>query len=74
MPFRAMQMHCPGDENIIPLYRPEDKTADLDTLPSKKIDTDEKITEIKVSVAAPKSAVTPEEKRRIQREEEERNY
>ena len=26
MPFRAMRMHCPGDENIIPLYRPDEST------------------------------------------------
>ena len=29
MPFRAMRMHCPGDENSIPLYRPDDATPDL---------------------------------------------
>ena len=74
MPFRAMRMHCPGDENIIPLYRPEDTTAALETSMPEGFDTDEKITEIQVSVAAPKSDVTPEEKRRIQREEEKRNY
>ena len=74
MPFHAMRMHCPGVENIIPVYRPEDKTADLDTSTSREIDTDEKITKIQVSVAAPKSDVTPEKKRRRQREEEKRNY
>ena len=68
MPFRAMQMHCPGDKNIIPLYRPEDTTADLDTSTSKENDTEEKVTEIQVSVAAPKSDVTSEEKRRLLRE------
>jgi hypothetical protein len=28
MDFKAMQMHCPGDEKIIPLYRPENNIAD----------------------------------------------
>ena len=23
MPFHCMRMHCPGDENIIPIYRPD---------------------------------------------------
>jgi hypothetical protein len=26
--FKAMRMHCPGDENIIPIYRPEDSATD----------------------------------------------
>ena len=74
MSFCTMRMHCPGDENIIPLYRPEDTTDDLETSMPKEPGTDEQIQEIQVSVAAPKSDVTPEKKRRIQREEEERNY
>jgi hypothetical protein len=28
MEFKCMQMPCPGDENIIPLYRPEDSAPD----------------------------------------------
>ena len=28
MPFRCMRMHCPGDENIIPIYRPNDTSTD----------------------------------------------
>ena len=66
-----MRMHCPGDENIIPLYRPEDTTTDLDTSTSKTNDTAENATETQVSVAAPKSDVTSEEKRRLIREEKE---
>ena len=29
MPFRCMRMHCPGDENIIPIYRPTDTSTDV---------------------------------------------
>jgi hypothetical protein len=47
-------MHCPGDENIIPLYRPVDATPDIATSTSKASDTVENITETQVSVAAPK--------------------
>ena len=27
MEFKAFRMHCPGDENIIPLYRPRDSSG-----------------------------------------------
>ena len=54
MPFRAMRMHFPGDENIISLYRPVDATPDIATSTSKASDTVENITETQVSVAAPK--------------------
>ena len=49
-----MRMRCPGDENIIPLYRPVDATPDIATSTSKSSDTVENITETQVSVAAPK--------------------
>ena len=54
MPFRAMRMHCPGDEKIIPLYRPDDTTPDIATSTFTASDTMENLTERQVSVAAPK--------------------
>ena len=53
MPFCAMRMHCPGDENIIPLYRPDDATPDIATSTSTASDIVENIMERQVSVAAP---------------------
>ena len=54
MPFRTMRMHSAGDKNIIPIYRPEDKTTDLVPSMPKEIDIDEQVTATQVSVAAPK--------------------
>jgi hypothetical protein len=54
-------MHCPGDENIIPLYRPDDATPGIATSTSKASNIVEHITQTHVSVAAPKSDVTSEE-------------
>ena len=53
MPFRAMRMHCPGDENIIPLYRPDDATPDIATSTTTASDIVENLMERQVSVAAP---------------------
>ena len=67
-------MHCPGDENIMSIYRPEDKTADLVTSMPKEIDTDEQVTVTQVIIAAPKLEASPEQRARMQREERESNY
>ena len=58
MPFRAMRMHCPGDKNIIPLYRPDNATPYFATSASTSSETMENIEDrqtTQVSVAAPKS-------------------
>ena len=52
----------------------EATTADLDTSTSTANDTAENATTTQVSIAAPKSDVTSEEKRRLIREEKERGY
>jgi hypothetical protein len=52
--FKAMRMHCPGDENIIPLYRPEDSTEDSEFLMPRKIRHNDQFTSTTDSAAASK--------------------
>ena len=63
MPFRAMRMHCPGDENIIPIYRPDEITHDIAASTSTSSDNVVNIKDKQVSVAAPQqslvTSVTP---------------
>ena len=63
MPFRAMRMHSPGDENIIPIYRPDDTTNDVAASTSTSSVSVANIKVTQVSVPAPQtslaSSVTP---------------
>ena len=63
MPFRAMRMHCPGDENIIPLYRPDESNPDNATSASTSSGNVVNIKDKQVSVPATQpslvSSVTP---------------
>ena len=59
MPFRAMRMHCPGDENIIPIYRPDDITHDIAASTSTSRDNVENIEDKQVSVSAPQPSLAP---------------
>jgi hypothetical protein len=63
MEFKAMRMHCPNDENIIPVYRSEDSTEDSEQSTSKPN-----------SAAAPKTERSPEHRARMRRGESEREY
>ena len=71
-------MHCPGDENIIPIYRPDESTPVNVTSVSTSTANVANIKDTQVSVAAPKTdrgtAMTSEEQRRLIREEKERDY
>jgi hypothetical protein len=55
MDFKAMQMHCPGDENIIPIYLPEDSATD--SKPATTVDVGQRnhVTSKPDRSAAPKS-------------------
>ena len=57
MPFRAMRMHCPGDENIIPIYRPDETTRDIAASTSTSSDNVANIEDKQVSVDAPQPSV-----------------
>ena len=57
MPFHAMRMHCPGDENIIPIYRPDESTHDIAASTSTSSDNVENIKDKQVSVAAPQTSL-----------------
>ena len=63
MPFRAMRMHCPGDEKIIPIYRPDENTPVNETSVSMSNANVVNIKDTQVSVPAPQtrlaSSVTP---------------
>ena len=55
MPFRAMRMHCPGDENIIPIYRPDNTTHGVAASTSNVANIEDK----QVSVNAPQASLVP---------------
>ena len=74
MEFKAMRMHCPGDENIIPVYRPEDSTEDSKPSMTKAVGHNKQFTSKLDSAAASKTEGSPEYRARMQREESERDY
>jgi hypothetical protein len=45
MEFRCMRMHCPGDENIIPLHRPEESDSE------DKVESPLAVAETKISTS-----------------------
>ena len=53
MEFKAMQMHCPGDENIIPIYRPEDSD------PEPKVTSPLNIGQLEFNTTQPDLAAAP---------------
>ena len=57
MPFRAFRMHCPGDENIIPIYRPDEITHVILASTSTSSDNVENIEDKQVSVDAPQPSL-----------------
>ena len=57
MPFRCMRMHCPGDENIIPIYRPDDTTNDEAASTSSSSVSVANIEGKQVSVDSPKPSM-----------------
>ena len=59
MPFRCMRMHCPGDENIIPIYRPDDTTNDVAASTSTSSVSVANIEDEQVSVGSPKPSMVP---------------
>ena len=59
MPFRAMRMHCPGDENIIPIYRPDNTTHGVAAPMSNSSDNVANIEDKQVSVNARQASLVP---------------
>jgi hypothetical protein len=59
MEFKPMRMHCPGDENIIPIYHPEDSATDSKLSTTLVIGQRDHITSQPHMAAAPKSEGSP---------------